>query len=133
VCDTTGSIPDQSNPALYIKVFVNHKEYLMEFLEAQIKVRSISTDTVRTCAGPCILSTVPSLSLQPQVHRKLSDVVYNTLLELYLGEIGTSKAEDRSRKETRALELLKRPEVDVCHGRYSWCIYCTESAGELRH
>ena len=45
------------------------------------------------------------------MHRKLDDVVYNTLLELYLGEIGTCRKEERYTKEMRALELLKRAEV----------------------
>ncbi len=55
------------------------------------------------------------LFTQPQVHRALPDVVYNTLLELYLGEIGTCRDVERTTKETRALELLKRPEV-TCVG-----------------
>ena len=38
-------------------------------------------------------------------------MVYNTLLELYLNEIGTGHAEERVTKEMRALELLKRSEV----------------------
>lgn len=33
-----GSVPDQSNPADYIKIFVNEKKHLMQFLESQIKV-----------------------------------------------------------------------------------------------
>ena len=104
-----GSVPDQSNPAHYIKVFVNHKEYLMGFLEAQIRVSRMYCFTPSL---PLSLSLSLSLSLQPQVHRKLSDVVYNTLLELYLGEIGTcSKPLERQQKEFKALELLKRPEV----------------------
>lgn len=49
-----------------------------------------------------------------QVQRKLSDVVYNTLLELYLNEIGTCLTEERVTKEMRALELLKRTEVCAC-------------------
>lgn len=92
--DTTniamGKYLDQSNPAEYIKIFVNHKLHLMQFLESQTK---------------------------PQVHRSLPDVVYNTLLELYLGEIGTCPREQRRTKETRALELLRRPEAkyDIEH------------------
>ena len=46
-----------------------------------------------------------------QTNRYLSDGVYNTLLELYLGELGSCKKEERGAKEKRALELLKRPEV----------------------
>ncbi len=49
-----------------------------------------------------------------QVHPKLREVVYNTLLELYLNEIGTCRTEERVTKEMRALELLKRSEVLVC-------------------
>lgn len=37
--------------------------------------------------------------------------MYNTLLELYLNEIGTCRVEERVTKEMRALELLKRSEV----------------------
>ena len=40
-------------------------------------------------------------------------MVYNTLLELYLNEIGTCRTEEGVAKEMRALELLKRPEVCV--------------------
>lgn len=52
------------------------------------------------------------------MNRQLDDVVYNTLLELYLGEIGTCHKEERRSKETRALELLKRPEVCMCVRMY---------------
>ena len=38
-------------------------------------------------------------------------MVYNTLLELYLGEIGSCTPSERVTKERKALELLKRPEV----------------------
>lgn len=74
--------PDQSDPANYIESFVNNKQHLMRFLEHQIKV-----------------------------HPKLREVVYNTLLELYLNEIGTCRTEERVTKERRALELLKRSEA----------------------
>ena len=39
--------------------------------------------------------------------------MYNTLLELYLGEIGSCPPSVRVTKERKALELLKRPEVHV--------------------
>ena len=40
-------------------------------------------------------------------------MVYNTLLELYLGEIGSCAPSERVTKERKALELLKRPEVHL--------------------
>ena len=39
--------------------------------------------------------------------------MYNTLLELYLGEIGSCPPSVRVTKERKALELLKRPEVHL--------------------
>ena len=53
-------------------------------------------------------------------------MVYNTLLELYLGEIGTCRLEDRSGKELKALELLKRPEVEEL------CVYVDIAEGNSR-
>ncbi len=79
---TTAQQVERADPADFIGIFVNNKQQLMRFLEHQIKV-----------------------------HVKLRDVVYNTLLELYLNEIGTCQASERVTKETRALELLKRSEV----------------------
>jgi len=75
-------LPSWSNPAHYIKIFVNNKQHLVKFLEHQIKV-----------------------------HDQLSEVVYNTLLELYLGEIASCTPAERVSKERKALELLKRPEA----------------------
>ena len=56
----------------------------------------------------CIIIGYPPAP-RPQVHSLLPEVVYNTLLELYLGEIGTCPPAQRVTKELRALELLKRP------------------------
>ena len=78
------ALPMSSNPAHYIKIFVNKKQHLMTFLEHQIQV---------------------------QVNSSLPEVVYNTLLELYLGEIGSCAPNERVTKERKALELLKRPEA----------------------
>ncbi|XP_064382449.1 vacuolar protein sorting-associated protein 11 homolog [Halichondria panicea] len=78
----TSRSPDRADPANYIEIFVNNKQHLMRFLEHMIKV-----------------------------HAKLREVVYNTLLELYLNEIGTCRTEEGVAKEMRALELLKRPEA----------------------
>ena len=61
-----------------------------------------------------------------QTNRALADSVYTTLLELYLGELGSCKKEDRAKKEERALQLLQRPEVSLLNClSVSWymCIY----------
>ena len=42
----------------------------------------------------------------------MPDVVYNTLLELYLSDMGScSQEEERASKELKAMDLLKKPEV----------------------
>lgn len=51
-------------------------------------------------------------SLCIKVHAQLPDVVYNTLLELYLSDMGSCSQEDeRTSKELKAMGLLKKPEV----------------------
>ena len=127
---------DQSNPADYIKLFVNHKQHLMMFLELQTRVRA------------CCVRTLMRISLslppppQPQVHQSLPDIVYDTLLELYLGEIGSCPKEERKAKETTALELLKRPEVSVCvcvcvcvcgRERGSIVFLCVQATYDIEH
>lgn len=61
---------------------------------------------------PVILYDIP---VQP--HGNLRDVIFTTLLELYLAEIGTCQAEDRPSKEKKALELMQRKNAtyDIDH------------------
>ena len=52
-----------------------------------------------------------------QAHPALPQMVYNTLLELYVGEIGSCPTEEKKAKEERALSLLKRQEVCMYKGQ----------------
>ncbi|CAI8032330.1 Vacuolar protein sorting-associated protein 11 homolog [Geodia barretti] len=75
-------VPDWSDPALYIELFVNHRHHLTVFLEHQISTHTSGN---------------------------LRDVIFTTLLELYLAEIGACRTpEERTAKEKRALELMQR-------------------------
>lgn len=58
-----------------------------------------------------------------QVHPILPQMVYNTLLELYIGEISGSPPEERQVREQRAFNLLKRQEV-CCLSSFTRKISC---------
>ena len=104
----------------------------MDGLHVLFSLESISPWYSVECMSPIVqecssfsLSLSLSLSLFPlsllfpiphdhtntfiQVHVRLPDVVYNTLLELYLSDMGSE--EDRASREMKAMNLLQKPEV----------------------
>ena len=61
-----------------------------------------------------------------QVHAQLPDVVYNTLLELYLSDMGScSQEEERTSKELKAMDLLKKPEVMILYQHLAAYLYAS--------
>ena len=109
-------MPQYSNPGNYVKVFVNKKDHLTHFLEHMIKVH-----TMLAKCSPGLFDDSHIHTL-PQVHAQLPDVVYNTLLELYLSDMGScSQEEERRTKELKAMGLLQKPEVGPPVNTISLC------------
>ena len=128
VCDkllslvpTEEVVPDWSDPALYIELFVNRRHHLTQFLEHQIIVHVCHCCSVCACICICLVTSMcvcVCACVCAQPHGNLRDVIFTTLLELYLAEIGTCRAaEDRHSKEKRALELMQRKNAtyDIDH------------------
>ena len=119
-------VPDWSDPALYIELFVDRRQHLTMFLEHQIMTHvsspSLTSLPPPSLSPPSSLFSLPSsaygsslfslpslLPPTPQKDGNLRDVIFTTLLELYLADIGTCRTpEDRHSKEKRALELMQR-------------------------
>lgn len=111
-------IADWSDPAQYIELFVDRRHHLMLFLEHQLKVhvRYLFTP-LHICYSTPLHSVIVCDIPHVQPHGNLRDVIFTTLLELYLAEIGTCQAEDRPSKEKKALELMQRKNAtyDIDH------------------
>lgn len=114
-------IADWSDPALYIELFVDRRHHLTLFLEHQLKVHVCHLLPHSTYVTPLHSTPLHSVImcdiLHVQPHGNLRDVIFTTLLELYLAEIGTCQAEDRPSKEKKALELMQRKNAtyDIDH------------------